>query len=188
MSVDYYHQLFTAIVIKNEASPVVSSIVLGWILNGGFQCAEGSSSCWGAETHSMRCFLEQKSDKNDLLRKKINRIWKIETIGKSEENVIYPFENKIQFNGTRYVTKLLHKIYHDLLSDNFEVAKIWLQNLKRRLLKENIFMKNMIKFSKTMKSIVLLKRFILMRYLRILARYIICPRGQSCARLKKLLK
>ena len=42
MSVDYYHQLFTAIVIENEASPVVCSIVLGWILNSGFPCAEGS--------------------------------------------------------------------------------------------------------------------------------------------------
>ena len=31
------------------------------------------------------------------------------------------------------------KTDHDLLPDNFEVAKIRLQNLQRRLLKENIF-------------------------------------------------
>ena len=108
-------------------------------LSGRFLCAEGSSSCLSAETHSMRCFLEQKPDENKLLREELNRFWEIETIGKSEENVIYQFENEIQFNGTRYVTKLPFKTDHDLLPDNFEVAKIRLQNLQRRLLKENIF-------------------------------------------------
>ena len=89
----------------------------------------------------MRRFLEQKPDENKLLREELNRFWEIETIGKTEENVIYQFENEFQFNGTRYVTKLPFKTDHDLLPDNFEVAKIRLQNLKRRLLKENIFEK-----------------------------------------------
>ena len=141
VGVDYYHQFFTGKVIKNEAGPVASSSVLGWVLSGRFLCAEGSSSCLSAETHSMRCFLEQKPDENKLLREELNRFWEIETIGKSEENVIYQFENEIQFNGTRYVTKLPFKTDHDLLPDNFEVAKIRLLNLKRRLLKENIFEK-----------------------------------------------
>ena len=42
-------------------------------------------------------------------------------------------------NGTRYATKLPFKTDHDLLPYNFEVAKTRLQNLKQRLLKENIF-------------------------------------------------
>ena len=87
----------------------------------------------------MLCFLEQKPDENDLLREELKRFSEIETIGRSEENAIYQFENEIQFNGTRYITKLPLKTGHDLLPDNFEVAKIRLQNLKRLLLKENIF-------------------------------------------------
>ena len=102
-------------------------------MGGRFPCAEGSSSCLSAETHSMRCFLEQKPDENKLLREELNRFGEIETISKSEENVLYQFENEIQFNGTTYVTKLPFKTDHDLLPDNFEVAKIRLQNLKRRL-------------------------------------------------------
>ena len=67
VGVDYYHQFFTGKVIQNEARLVASSSVLGWILSGRFPCAEGSSSCLSPETHSMRYFLEQKPDKNDLL-------------------------------------------------------------------------------------------------------------------------
>ena len=141
VGVDYYHQFFTDKVIKKEAGPVASSSVLRWVLSGLFPCAEESSSCLSAETHSMRCFLEQKPNENKLIREELNRFWEIETIGKSKENVIYQFENEIQFNGTRYVTKLPFKTDHDLLPDNFEVAKIRLLNLKRRLLKENIFEK-----------------------------------------------
>ena len=110
-------------------------------MSGCFSCAEGSSSCLSVETHSMGCFLQQKPDENDFLREELNRFWKIKTIGKSEKNVIYQFENEIQFNGTRYIIKLPFKTDHDLLPDNIEVAKIQLQNLKQRLLKENIFEK-----------------------------------------------
>ena len=46
------------------------------------------------------------------------------------ENVIYQFENKIQFNGTRFVITLPFKTDYDLLPDNLEVTKIQLQNLK----------------------------------------------------------
>ena len=67
----------------------------------------------------MRCFLGQKPDKNNLLREELNTFWEIETIGKSEETVIYQFENEILFNGTRYVTKLPFETDRDLLPDNF---------------------------------------------------------------------
>ena len=140
VGVDYYHhQFFTGKVIKNEAGLIESSNVLRWDLSGRFPCAEGRSSCLSPETQSMLCFLEQKPDENDLLREELKRFSEIETIGRSEENAIYQFENEIQFNGTRYITKLPLKTGHDLLPDNFEVAKIRLQNLKRLLLKENIF-------------------------------------------------
>ena len=81
MGVDYYHQFFTGKVIKNEAEPVAPSSVLGWVLSGHFLCTEGSSSCLSAETQSMRCFLEQKPDKNDLLRKELT------DFGKSRQSV-----------------------------------------------------------------------------------------------------
>ena len=67
----------------------------------------------------MRCFLGQKPDKNNLLREELNTFWEIDTIDKSEENVIYQFENEILFNGTIYVTKLLFETDRDLLPDNF---------------------------------------------------------------------
>ena len=38
VGVDYYHQLFTGKVIKNEVRPVASSSVLGWVLSGRFLC------------------------------------------------------------------------------------------------------------------------------------------------------
>ena len=50
VGVDYYHQLFTGNVIKNETGPVAPSSVLGWVLSGRFPCAEGSSSCLSAKT------------------------------------------------------------------------------------------------------------------------------------------
>ena len=51
----------------------------------------------------MYCFLEQKPDKNYLLQEEMNRFWKIETISKSEENVIYQFQNQIQFNALLHI-------------------------------------------------------------------------------------
>ena len=99
-------------------------------MSGCFFFAEGNSSCLSAETHTIRCFLEQKPNENKLLRKELNRLWEIETISKSKENVIYQFENKIQVNGTRFVTTLPFKTDYDLLPDNLEVTKIQLQNLK----------------------------------------------------------
>ena len=45
-------------------------------------------------------FLEQKPNKNNLLREELDRFWQLETIGKSEENVIYYFENEIQLKDT----------------------------------------------------------------------------------------
>ena len=92
VGVDYCHQFFTGKIIKDEAGPVASSSVLGLVLNGCFPCAGGSYSCLSGETHSMCCFLEQKPDKNDLLREELNKFQEIETIGKSEENVIYQLE------------------------------------------------------------------------------------------------
>ena len=59
-----------------------------WVLSGRFPCAEGISSCLSAETHSVRCFVEQKPEENKLLQEQLNRFWEIETIGKSTENVI----------------------------------------------------------------------------------------------------
>ena len=59
--------------------------------------------------------------------------------------------------------KLPFKTDHDLLLDNFEAAKIQLQNLKPS--------------SKIMKSVVLLKGFFLMRYLRILGLFV--PQASS---------
>ena len=46
----------------------------------------------------------------------------------------------------------------------------------------------MIKFPKTMKGVVLLKDFLLMIYRVILARHIICPTGQFCSGIKKVIK
>ena len=45
-------------------------------------------------------FLEQKPNKNNLLREELDRFWQFDTIGKSEENVIYHFENEIQLKDT----------------------------------------------------------------------------------------
>ena len=110
-------------------------------MSGSFPCAEGSSSCLSAEIYSIRCFPEKKLDENDLLREELSIFWEIETISESEENVIGKFENGIQFNRTRYVSKLSLKTNHDLLPDSFEVSKIRLHNLKRRLLKEKFLEK-----------------------------------------------
>ena len=49
------------------------------------------------------------------------------------------FEQDITFNGESYVTKLPFKPDHDSLPDNFKKCEIRLQNLKGRLLKENLF-------------------------------------------------
>ena len=101
--------------------------------------------------------------------------------------MIYQFETEIQFDATRNVTKLPFKTDHYLLPDNFKVAKIRLQNLKQRLLKENVF-EIYDKIFKDNEKCAIIKRFILMRYLRFLGRYVISPTGQFCARIKKLLK
>ena len=65
VGVDYYHQLLTGKVIKNEPGPIASSSISGWVLSGRFPCVEGSSSCLSTETHSIHCFLEQKPDQNN---------------------------------------------------------------------------------------------------------------------------
>ena len=45
-------------------------------------------------------FLEQKTNKTNLLREELDRFRQLETIGKSEENAIYHFENEIQLKDT----------------------------------------------------------------------------------------
>ena len=101
--------------------------------------------------------------------------------------MIYQFETEIQFDATRNVTKLPFKTDHYFLPDNFKVAKIRLQNLKQPLLKENVF-EIYDKIFKDYEKSAIIKRFILMRYLRILARYVISPTGQFRERMKKPLK
>ena len=64
-----------------------------------------------------------KQDIYEFSREELKQFWEIETIGKPEQNVIYQFENEIQFTGIRYVTNLPSKTEHDLLPEKFEAPK-----------------------------------------------------------------
>ena len=133
VGVDYYHSFFTRKLIRNVHGPVASSSVFGWILSGHFPCSGEIGSCLSIETHSMRCSLQRKPDENELLRKRLQKCWDVETIASPDENIICKFENDIKHDGVKYVTKLPFKPDHDLLPDNYEICKNRLINLKKRL-------------------------------------------------------
>ena len=89
-------------------------------------------------------------------------------------------------NGTRYATKLPFKTDHDLLPYNFEVAKIRLQNLKQRLLKENIF-ETYDKIFKDYEECGIIKRVLFDEISQDPGKVNYLSHNQFCAKIKKLL-
>ena len=69
------------------------------------------------------CFLEQKPDENELLRKQLQKFWDVETINSPDGNVISRFQNHRNYNGVRCTTELPFKPDHDLLLDDYKICK-----------------------------------------------------------------
>ena len=81
------------------------------------------------------CLIEE----NILMKDYLKRFWTLDNMGLGEnenpddKSIIKQFENDLQFNNGRYVTRLLWKSNHENLGNNFENAKRRLTSLAKKL-------------------------------------------------------
>lgn len=100
--------------------------MFGGILTGYSFCLNEGTSRLNFETYSIKCSFDQNPEGDDLLRKELQNFWDIETI--TSPDVICKFENNIEQNGFRYVTKLPFNPDHDFLPYNNNILKVdWLK-------------------------------------------------------------
>ena len=130
---DYYYRFFTGKIIKGdqENGPVALKSIFGWVLSGSYGNGRSKSThCY--DVHAMKCSVDT-IDRDDMLRKELNNFWNIESVKPDEKCVIHEFEKHIEFNGSRYVTRLPFRKDHDPLPDNYNTCVSRLKGLKKRL-------------------------------------------------------
>ena len=140
IGLDHYHSFFTGHVIKTNGGPVANETILGWVLSGPISSTEKSSHTnFCTTSHVRRCSFEAcPASTDDTLRKDLDKFWAVENVAGSDQCVIHQFEKEIAFNGERYVTKLPFRPDHRELSDNLEICKSRLRNLKSRLERDSM--------------------------------------------------
>ena len=130
VGVDFYHEFFSGKIVKGKGGPVASETICGWVLSGLL----GDRNFYPT-TVSMKCTVE----KVDELRDDLKKFWEIEEMNE-DDYVVEQFKTDLDFDGSRYVTKLPFKTFgRDELADNFLSSKRRLQNLRPKLLKQGIF-------------------------------------------------
>ena len=77
------------------------------------------------------------------LNKEIQRFWILDAIGipSNESSVYEKFENNIKVKDNRYSVNLPIKDYHPLLPDNYELSLKRLYQLRERLAKGEMILK-----------------------------------------------
>ena len=102
-------------------SPATIKTILGWVLNRTFQSQSSSQTSVNlCISHVLKiCAAEEQSICND----NFTRFWKIENSNKKENFSMSEFIQKVEFNGQKYETPFPWKNNHELLPDNFLLAK-----------------------------------------------------------------
>ena len=76
------------------------------------------------------------------LNKTLNKFWEVESLHEDDcDNVVTKFKKNIQYDGTRYVTKLPFK-EHELIPDNFTLSKNRFKAMTKKLQKDEDLFKH----------------------------------------------
>ena len=118
---DHYWNLMAGEVKRGSKGPVAIKTILGWVLNGTFQSQSSiQTSVNLCDSYVLKISaIEQKSICND----KFTRFWEIENSNKKENFSMSEFIQNVEFNGQKYGTPLPWKTDHELLLNNFLLAK-----------------------------------------------------------------
>ena len=136
---DHHWDFMTREVKHGSEGLAAIKTILGWVLNGTFQSQSSSQTSVNlCNSHVLKISaIEQKSICND----KFTRFWEIENSNKKENFSMSEFIQKVEFNGQKYETPLPWKTDHELLPDNFLLAKNRLASLVNGFKKDPIFLK-----------------------------------------------
>lgn len=133
----YWHFVSGAIVRGPGSAPIALSTKLGYVLSGPVGIpvpGQGDSTVNLTETHVLKGSSSVVEERNSL-EGEIKQFWDLETLGiKPDEPSVYEkFIEDIVHDGERYEVKLPFKESHPLLPDNYQLSKLRLESLVRRL-------------------------------------------------------
>ena len=136
---NHYWDFMTREVKRGSKGPAAIKAILRRVLNGTFQSRRSSQTSVNlCNLHVLKISeIERKSICND----KFTRFWEIENSKKKENCSMSEFTEKVELNGQKYETPLPWKTDHELLPDNFLLAKNRLAFLINRLKKDYIVLK-----------------------------------------------
>lgn len=131
---DMYYLLVEGEIIKGEEmnGPVATKTRLGWVVSGpvkGVGNNENDSHVFQIEAETLI-----GDDPPDPILKELSKFWEVESVPNREtSSVDKQFESDIAFVNNSYEVKMPFKEQHPLLPDNFNVAKLRLNSLLKKL-------------------------------------------------------
>ena len=130
---DHYWDIIENEVARGESGPVVIKIKVDYILRGSF-CNSAVPNSTAFVYHTLKC---SSWIVTDTLDKTVEKFLDTDKIRIKENQSVYKhFCEEISFdeNDNRYKFKLPFKEFHDIIHDNFENCKRWLNSLKKRII------------------------------------------------------
>ena len=134
---DNYHQIVTGEIVRANG-PVATKTRFGWVLSGPMKARKMDQ----VDNLLISCELERTSE--GRMEEQLRRFWDLETIGvrpHEDEEVFINFKETLRFENSRYEVKLPWKSHRDSLTTNFELCKVRLQSLLKRLKKRPSLLK-----------------------------------------------
>ena len=129
---DQYWNLVTGRLIQGNSGPTAIHTKLGWVLSGPVHYQAPSSTTINlTSTHVLKCQALTHPDP-DLLESKLERFWRLESLGivPNGSSVYDDFQQR--FDGRRYEVNLPWKEPHPMLPDNDTLSKHRLVSLLSR--------------------------------------------------------
>ena len=144
---DYYYSVVSGEILKGKIEePVAINSLLGWILCGPFENNPSSVNVNFNSVHNMRVHTETMSE--NFIDENIHNIKKnvfadFNEIKKLENNeLVNKFKDNLPFENGRCSTKLPLKEFHDVLPDNYQLAKNRFISLKNQFEKNEPLLNN----------------------------------------------
>lgn len=133
----YWHFVSGSVVRGPELGPIALCTKLGYVLSGPVVIpapGQGDSTVSLTETHVLKITNSVVEERNSL-EGEIKHFWDLGTLGiKRDEPLVYEkFIEDITHNGERYEVKLPFKESRPFLPDNYQLSKLRLESLVRRL-------------------------------------------------------
>jgi hypothetical protein len=133
---NYWHIVSTTGAVEGKEGPVALSTKLGYVLSGPAKSVTFITKSQPA-VQTMACMAALSSP--DELKTSLQKFWNLDSIGLTEDDteVQMMTPNTIRFEAGRYVVNSPWKAEHDLMGDNFVLAKRRLLSNLRRFKRDN---------------------------------------------------